>query len=54
MLPFFILAALAYGAASFAFGAGSGADTARKWGRGSLAVAVLMQIGTIGDNKACE
>jgi ABC-type uncharacterized transport system permease subunit len=48
MLLFFILAALAYGAASFAFGAGSGADTARKWGRGALAIAAVMQIGTIG------
>lgn len=48
MLVFFILAALAYSAAAFVFGAGIGADSTRKAGRGALAVAVLMQVGTIG------
>ena len=48
MLIFFILAALAYGSASFAFGAGSGPESTRKWGRRSLFVAACMHLATIG------
>lgn len=49
MLPLFILAALAYGAAAFAFGAGTDEDSAiRRWARALLAVAALLHLGTIG------
>ena len=48
MLIFFILAALAYGSASFAFGAGGGPDTARRWGRRALLTAAVLHLGTIG------
>lgn len=49
MLPLFILAALTYGAASFAFGAGSDESSAIKnWARGLLAAAALLHFGTIG------
>lgn len=49
MLPFFILAALAYGAASFAFGAGSDPGSSVKtWARALLAGAALLHLATIG------
>ena len=49
MLPFFSLSALGYGAASFAFGAGSDPGSAVKdWARGLLAVAGLLHFATIG------
>ncbi len=49
MLPLFILAALAYGAAAFAFGAGTDEGSAiRKWARALLAGAALLHLSTIG------
>ncbi len=49
MLPLFILAALAYGAASFAFGAGSDPTSAiGRWARGLLASAAVLHVATIG------
>lgn len=49
MLPFFILAALAYGAASFAFGAGSDpGSTIKDWARALLAGAAVLHLGTVG------
>lgn len=49
MLPLFILAALTYGAASFAFGAGSDADSKVKhWARILLAAAAILHFATIG------
>ncbi|KIG11918.1 HemX protein, negative effector of steady-state concentration of glutamyl-tRNA reductase [Enhygromyxa salina] len=49
MLPFFILAALAYGAASFAYGAGTGEDSpVKQWARALLAGAALLHTATVG------
>jgi ABC-type uncharacterized transport system permease subunit len=49
MLPFFILAALAYGAASFAYGAGNDEGSSiKQWARGLLAAAALLHLGTTG------
>ncbi len=48
MLSFFILAALGYGSASFAFGAGGGPDMARRWGRRTLLSAAFFHLATIG------
>jgi ABC-type uncharacterized transport system permease subunit len=49
MLPFFILAALAYGAASFAYGAGTDEGSSiKQWGRALLAAAALLHLATIG------
>jgi ABC-type uncharacterized transport system permease subunit len=49
MLPFFILAALAYGAASFAYGAGTDEGSSiKQWGRVLLAGAALLHLSTIG------
>jgi ABC-type uncharacterized transport system permease subunit len=49
MLPLFILAALAYGAASFAYGAGTDEGSAiKRWGRWLLAAAALLHLATIG------
>jgi ABC-type uncharacterized transport system permease subunit len=49
MLPFFILAALAYGAASFAFGAGTDEGSSiQRWARALLAGAALLHLGTVG------
>ena len=49
MLPFFILAALAYGAASFAYGAGTDEGSSVKhWARALLAGAALLHLGTVG------
>jgi ABC-type uncharacterized transport system permease subunit len=49
MLLFFILAALAYGAASFAYGAGTDeASSVKQWGRALLAGAALLHLATIG------
>lgn len=49
MLPLFILAALAYGAAAFAFGAGTDEGSAiRRWARGLLAFAAILHVATIG------
>jgi ABC-type uncharacterized transport system permease subunit len=49
MLPLFILAALAYGAASFAYGAGTDEGSAiKRWGRWLLAGAALLHLATIG------
>lgn len=49
MLPFFILAALAYGAASFAYGAGTDEGSSIKhWARVLLAGAALLHLGTVG------
>lgn len=49
MLPFFILAALAYGAASFAYGAGTDEGSPiKQWARALLAAAALLHLGTIG------
>jgi ABC-type uncharacterized transport system permease subunit len=49
VLPFFILAALAYGAASFAYGAGTDeASSVKRWGRALLAGAALLHLATIG------
>jgi ABC-type uncharacterized transport system permease subunit len=49
MLPFFILAALAYGAASFAYGAGTDeGSSVKQWARALLAGAALLHLGTIG------
>jgi hypothetical protein len=43
MLPFFILAALGYGAASFAYGAGTDEGSSiKQWGRALLAAAALL------------
>lgn len=47
MLALFIFAALAYGAASFAFGADR-QDSSRRWSWGLLAVAAALHTGTIG------
>lgn len=47
MLPLFIFAALAYGAAAFAFGADR-AESKRRWSRGLLTVAALFHVSTIG------
>lgn len=49
MLPFFILAALAYGAASFAYGAGTSEDSSiKQWARALLAGAALLHLATVG------
>ena len=49
MLPLFILAALAYGAASFAYGAGTDeGSSVKRWARALLAGAALLHLGTIG------
>jgi ABC-type uncharacterized transport system permease subunit len=49
MLPLFILAALAYGAASFSFGAGSDPTSAiGRWARWLLAGAAALHLATIG------
>jgi ABC-type uncharacterized transport system permease subunit len=49
MLPFFILAALAYGAASFAYGAGSDEGSSiKQWARALLAGAALLHLATVG------
>src|SRR5262245_16675723 len=49
MLPFFILAALAYGAASFAYGAGADeGSSVKQWARALLAGAALLHLATIG------
>ncbi|PRP96731.1 cytochrome c biogenesis protein CcsA [Enhygromyxa salina] len=49
MLPFFILAALAYGAASFAYGAGtSEGSSIKQWARALLAGAALLHTATVG------
>ncbi len=49
VLPLFILAALAYGAASFAFGAGSEpASKVGRWARALLAGAAALHLATIG------
>lgn len=49
MLLFFILAALAYGAASFAYGAGTDeGSTVKQWARALLAAAALLHLGTVG------
>lgn len=49
MLPFFILAALAYGAASFAYGAGTDeGSSVKQWARALLAAAALLHLGTVG------
>ncbi|PRP89991.1 Cytochrome C assembly protein [Enhygromyxa salina] len=49
MLPFFILAALAYGAASFAYGAGTDEGSpVKQWARALLAGAALLHLGTVG------
>jgi ABC-type uncharacterized transport system permease subunit len=49
MLPLFILAALAYGAASFAYGAGTEEGSAiQRWARALLAGAALLHLGTFG------
>lgn len=49
MLPFFILAALAYGAASFAYGAGTDEGSAiKRWARVLLASAAVLHLGTVG------
>jgi ABC-type uncharacterized transport system permease subunit len=49
MLPFFILAALAYGAASFAYGAGTDeGSSVKQWGRALLAAAALLHLATVG------
>jgi ABC-type uncharacterized transport system permease subunit len=49
VLPFFILAALAYGAAAFAYGAGTDEGSSiKQWGRVLLAGAALLHLMTIG------
>lgn len=49
MLPLFILAALAYGAAAFAYGAGTDEGSSiKQWGRALLAGAALLHLLTIG------
>ena len=49
MLPLFILAALAYGAASFAYGAGTDdSSSIRRWPRALLAGAALLHLATVG------
>jgi ABC-type uncharacterized transport system permease subunit len=49
MLPFFILAALAYGAASFAYGAGTDEGSSiKRWARTLLAAAAALHLGTVG------
>lgn len=49
MLPFFILAALAYGAAAFAYGAGTDEGSSiKQWGRVLLAAAALLHLATVG------
>jgi len=49
MLPLFILAALAYGAASFAYGAGTTEDSGIKlWARALLASAAALHLATVG------
>jgi ABC-type uncharacterized transport system permease subunit len=49
MLPFFILAALAYGAASFAYGAGTDESSSiKRWPRALLAAAAVLHLGTVG------
>ncbi|MFO7567375.1 MAG: cytochrome c biogenesis protein CcsA [Enhygromyxa sp.] len=49
MLPFFILAALAYGAASFAYGAGTDEGSSiKRWARALLAGAAVLHLGTVG------
>ena len=49
MLPLFILAALAYGAASFAYGAGTDEGSAvKQWARMLLAAAAALHFATVG------
>ncbi len=48
LLALFIVAALAYGAAAFAYGSGPPGERGGRWGRAALAAGALLHFGLIG------